>query len=90
MTAKRVRAGLTPPKKAQQLLDLYFLDARSHLLEVAAILDRIERAPGGAEALVDTRMVKLRDACNILCSNCSNRAKSFLRLFSEPAIENEE
>ena len=31
-------------KTAMELLELYFLDMRSHLLEVAAGLDRIERA----------------------------------------------
>ena len=30
----------------QQVLDLYFLDARHKLIEVAAFLDRVERAVG--------------------------------------------
>ena len=37
------RTGLPGGMKAPELLDLYFLDIRSHLLEVAAGLDRIER-----------------------------------------------
>jgi hypothetical protein len=30
----------------QQILDLYFLDARHKLIELAAFLDRVERADG--------------------------------------------
>ena len=30
----------------QQVLDLYFLDARHKLIELAAFLDRVERADG--------------------------------------------
>ena len=37
------RNPLGSPKGAAELLDMYFLDMRSALLEVAATLDRIER-----------------------------------------------
>ena len=30
----------------QQLLDLYFMDARSKLIDIAAFLDRLDRADG--------------------------------------------
>jgi hypothetical protein len=33
----------------QQILDLYFLDARHKLIELAAFLDRVERADGGED-----------------------------------------
>ena len=74
---------LRSPKTAEELLDMYFLDARSHMLETAAILDRIERAHGGAEALDDSRLKKLRDVCDILKTSSGNRAEQFLMLFSE-------
>ena len=33
----------------QQLLDLYYLDARSRLIDIAAFLDRLDRAEGQAD-----------------------------------------
>jgi len=76
---------LVSPKKANELLDLYFLEARSALLETAAIFDRIERAGGGAELFSDPRLSKLMEACNVLRNGKGNRAEQFLLLFSDPA-----
>ena len=75
---------LGSPKKAIVLLDLYFLEARSALLETAAIFDRIERAGGGTEVFSDPRLSKLREACNVLRNVKGNRAEQFLLLFSDP------
>ena len=77
--------AMTSPKTARELLDLYFLDARSMLLETAAIFDRIQRAPGGAEAMSDPRIETLIQACNILKTGQPNRAEAFLTLLSDPA-----
>ena len=77
---------LRSPKTAQELLDMYFLDARSQMLETAAILDRIERAEGGAEVMNDLRLKKLRDVCDILKNGSGNRAEQFLMLFSDETI----
>ncbi len=33
----------------QQILDLYFMDARCKLIDLAAFLDRIERSEGEAD-----------------------------------------
>ena len=70
------------PKTAGELTDLYYLDMRCHLLETAAALDRIERR-GGAGALDEPRVKRLRDALQILASDGGNRAERFLELFSE-------
>ncbi|MHC4942899.1 MAG: hypothetical protein ACYTG7_07745 [Planctomycetota bacterium] len=78
------RAGLRPPKDAAQLLDLYFLEIRSHLLEAASAFDRIERAAGGKEAMKDPRMVSLFKALEKMGEPGAGRAKGFLQLFSEP------
>jgi len=82
----RVTEGqvLGSPKKANELLDLYFLEARSALLETAAIFDRIERAGGGNEVFSDPRLSKLMEACNVLRNGKGNRAEQFLLLFSDP------
>jgi hypothetical protein len=85
MGIKESSGKLGSPKLARELLDMYFLDLRSALLETAATLDRIERAEGAAEAFKDPRVKKLMDACNILQNGKRNRAEQFLLLFSDPA-----
>ena len=48
----------------QQLLDLYYLEARARVVDLAAFLDRLARAPGDADfrlpALLQA-LVQLRD-----------------------------
>ena len=83
MTVNLKKPVLRSPKTAEELLDMYFLDARSQMLETAAILDRIERAEGGAEVMNDLRLKKLRDVCDILKNGSGNRAEQFLMLFSK-------
>jgi hypothetical protein len=78
------RAGLGSPKTAEELLDIYFLDMRSALLETAAAMDRIERAENGAGVLKDARILKLNQAFEILKSGKENRTEQFLVLFSDP------
>lgn len=76
---------LSSPKTAAQLVDMYFLEARSHLLETAAILDRIERALDDGGGMTDPRIEQLKVACEIIKTGRGNRAAQFLLLFSDPA-----
>jgi hypothetical protein len=64
----------------QQLVDLYFLDARHKLIEVAAFLDRVERAKGAE----DFRLKSFRAALSHLNGRKRNRAKAILLTFSDP------
>jgi len=64
----------------QQVLDLYFLDARHKLVELAAFLDRVERA-GGQD---DFRFKSFRKAAAELNGRKRNRAKKVLLAFSDP------
>lgn len=64
----------------QQVLDLYFLDARHKLVEIAAFLDRVERAAGKD----DFRLNAFRDALTELDGRKKNRAKRVLLAFSDP------
>lgn len=82
MTAMNSK-GLPCPKGAADLLDMYFLDIRSHLLEAAAALDRIERAAGSGEALNDSRLKKVERALEIMGERGGERARRFLELFSD-------
>jgi hypothetical protein len=78
------KPALASPKTAEELLDIYFVDMRSALLETAAALDRIERAENGSDVFEDPRIRRLTDACDILKNGRQNRAEQFLNLFSEP------
>ena len=84
MENEQRRSSLNSPKSAEELLDMYFLDMRSALLETAAALDRIERADGGIDISSDPRLKSIKEACDIIKNGKDNRAEQFLLLFSEP------
>jgi hypothetical protein len=63
----------------QQILDLYFLDARHKLIELAAFLDRVERASGKD----DFRLKAFRATLTKLNSKKKNKAKDVLLAFSD-------
>ena len=67
----------------QQVLDLYFLDARHKLIELAAFLDRMERA-GGRD---DFRLNAFHIALTKLGGKRKNKAKDILLTFSDPTVE---
>jgi len=67
----------------QQVLDLYFMDARSKLIDLAAFLDRVERAEGEA----DFRMKGFTDAMKQLDQPGKDRAKRVLLALSDPSTE---
>ncbi|MFZ1073659.1 MAG: hypothetical protein WAO21_09520 [Verrucomicrobiia bacterium] len=64
----------------QQVLDLYFLDARHKLIEVAAFLDRVERAAGKD----DFRLKAFRSAIGRLGNKKKDKVKNVLLAFSDP------
>jgi hypothetical protein len=70
------------PLPARDVLDRYFLEARAKLLDVAAILDRLDR--GGPSD--DPRLQKLLQALTILQekSTAADRAEKLQLLFSRP------
>jgi hypothetical protein len=67
----------------QQVLDLYFMDARSKLIDLAAFMDRLERATGEE----DFRMKAFREALKDLSSGSKEKAKQVLLSFSDPTAE---
>ncbi|MGZ8900163.1 MAG: hypothetical protein ACXW3Z_08715 [Limisphaerales bacterium] len=66
----------------QQVLDLYFMDARCKLIEIAAFMDRIDRATGND----DFRMTEFRKALRSLDAK-SDRAEKVLLALSDPTAE---
>ena len=67
----------------QQLLDLYYLEARSKLIDVAAFLDRLERATGEG----DFRLTAFKDALTQMQSTSTARAERVLTVLSDPTTE---
>lgn len=67
----------------RQLLDLYFLEARARLIDVAAFLDRLDRAEGQA----DFRLEAFKQALGELEREGGGRAESVLRSLSDPTLE---
>lgn len=70
------------------VLDYYYLDSRCMLLELAAMLDRHDRAPSppdGANA-ADKRILLLQQAIDVLASPSAepDRAKRILQMLSDP------
>ena len=67
----------------REVLDLYFMEARSKLIDLAAFLDRVDRADGEA----DFRVNAFRGALQELHKNAPGRAKQVLLAFSDPTRE---
>ena len=66
----------------QQVLDLYFMDARCKLIDIAAFIDRVERATGNE----DFRMAEFRKAMREL-DGSTGRAERVLLALSDPTTE---
>jgi hypothetical protein len=67
----------------QQILDLYFLDARHKLVDLAAFLDRVERA-GGKD---DFRLHAFHAALTELSGGKKHKARRVLLKFSDPTAK---
>jgi hypothetical protein len=72
------------------VLDRYYLDCRCMLLEIAATLDRYDRAPlpRGESKPVDKRLAQLGQVIAILAQTESqpDRTERILNLLSDPAV----
>ena len=68
------------PMPAARALDMFFLDARSRLLDLAATLDRLDRGDGTAAA--DPRLERIRQALLTLLETEPGRAERVQQVFS--------
>ncbi len=66
-----------------ELLDLYFMDARAKLIDLAAFLDRVDRGSGDA----DFRLAAFRDSMKELAGEQPTRARDVLLSLSDPTSE---
>jgi len=70
------------PLPAAQALDRYVLEARSKILDLAAILDRIGRGQGADTAEKDARLEKIHQAFEVLGDRSGGRAARIQQIFS--------
>jgi hypothetical protein len=66
----------------QEVLDLYFMDARCKLIDLAAFLDRVDRASGSD----DFRITEFRKALRELDGK-NGRAEKVLLALSDPTTD---
>jgi len=72
------------PMNRTQVVDAYFMEHRARILDLAAFLDRVDRAGPGAD---DFRMQAFREAVSILGDGKPERARRVLELLSDPGTE---
>ncbi len=74
---------------AKQVADKYFLETRCMLVEIAATLDRVDRAAerqANGQPFQDERIDLIRKSLNFLANqnSGSNRSEQLLLMFSDP------
>ena len=70
------------PLPASKALEAYFLEARCRLLDLAAILDRIGRGASASAVEDDPRLVRVRQALEVLGEHDGGRAERIQKIFS--------
>ncbi len=76
----------TCPMTRKQVVDTYFIEHRTKILDIAAFLDRLDRASDqGPER--DFRMRAFREALQMLCSDQAGRVHKIQMLWSDPTTE---
>ena len=65
---------------SEQALNQFFLEARARLLDLAAILDRIDRGPGDTGP--DLRLKNIARALEVLADDSPARAERVQQIFS--------
>src|SRR5262245_21868778 len=78
-------ASTPSPLTSPELVDEYFIENRNRLLELAAFLDRIDRA--GGPAIDDFRMHVFREGVAALSSGGPDRVHRIQMLLSDPTTE---
>jgi len=71
------------PMTPGEVVDAYFLEHRARLIDIAAFLDRVDRA-GGCD---DFRMAAFGRALDVLSDGRPERARRVLEVFSDPTSE---
>jgi hypothetical protein len=73
---------MSSQRTTSQVFDQEFLAVRAKLLEVAAALDRVDRAEGSL--VVDSRRTQIQAAIQVLLRPEDDRAEQLQLIFSRP------
>jgi hypothetical protein len=71
---------------SRELVDEYFIENRTRVLEIAAFLDRLDRAKPDAQP-ADFRMQAFAEALDILAGRSAGRVTQIQMLLSDPTPE---
>ena len=77
----------TTPLSAKDLLDRYFIENRSRLIDLAAYLDRVERSAEFNDVKTDLRWIAIHNAIGILSQKSSSRVQAIQVKLSDPSID---
>lgn len=79
----------TYPASRSEVIEMYFLEHRAKLLDIAAFLDRIDRAApsGSSDEREDFRIAAMKRAISILLDEKPQRAKRVQEAFSDHSTE---
>ena len=72
---------------AIEMLDRHFLEIRHCMLDIAAGLDRIDRANDAAKTRADPRYLRVQEAIRVLTDGKPDRAERMQMAFSLPYDE---
>lgn len=78
---------ITHTRLARETLDIYFLEMRARLLEIAATLDRIARSTRPEEVVADSRLVFVREALAVAALSGKTEETSARLVNTTPAIQ---
>lgn len=74
-------------RTANEILDRNFLELRHRVLDIAAGLDRIDRADDAAKTRLDPRYLQLGEAVRLLIDGKPDRTERIQMVFSLPYDE---
>jgi hypothetical protein len=74
------------PLTQRELIDEYFMEERVKVIDLAAFLDRLDRARE-RDADDDFRLRSIRDALSVLAGDDAGRVQRVQMIFSDPRSE---
>jgi len=75
------------PLTTRQIIDEYFIENRTRILEVAAFLDRLGRSADQAARASDFRMQAFSRALEALAAPSTGKVSQIQLLFSDPTTD---
>lgn len=75
------------PLAMKQIMQEYFIENRTRVLEIAAFLDRLDRSSDEEPSSEDFRMMAFRRALMVLASSDPDKIGQIQLIFSDPTTE---